>query len=65
MAGMKVSLPGMFANIKQLLHRPDVEMADYYSFGLDEIEQHLRELAAGQHTVAEFVEHYCLNEAKT
>lgn len=57
---MKVSLSGMFGGIKADLRG---KYADMYRFTLDELEQHLRELVAGKHTVADFAEYYCLNEA--
>ena len=61
MPSMKVSLPGLFANIKAQLPK---KTRDYYGFSLDELQAHLEALAAGKHTVAEFAEHYCI-EART
>ena len=53
---MRVSLPGLFANIKAALPRDE----GGYRFALDEVLQHLRETVAGEHTLDEFAEHYCL-----
>jgi hypothetical protein len=57
---MRVSLPGLFANVVREL---PVEERGQYRFVLDEVLQHLRETIAGKHTLDEFAEHYCLKEA--
>ena len=57
MPSMRVSLPGLFANVVNGL--PRRERAQY-KFALDEVLQHLRETIAGKHTLDEFAEHYCL-----
>lgn len=59
MPSMRVSLPGLFANIVREL--PDDQQGQY-RFVLDEVLQHLRETIAGEHTLDEFAEHYCLEE---
>lgn len=59
MPSMRVSLPGLFANIVSDLPR---EERGQYRFVLDEVLQHLRETIAGEHTLDEFAEHYCLKE---
>jgi len=59
MPSMRVSLPGLFANIVRCL--PPDERGQY-SFALDEVLTHLRETISGEHTLDEFAEHYCLKE---
>lgn len=59
MASMRVSLPGLFANIARGLP-PDER--PQYKFALDEVLRHLRETIAGEHTLDEFAEHYCLKD---
>lgn len=51
---MKLSLPGAFKNIAR--------DAPQYAVTLEEIERHLRETIAGEHTLQEFAEHYCLDK---
>lgn len=59
MASMRVSLPGLFVNI--IADLPYRERGQY-KFVLDEVLQHLRETIAGEHTLDEFAEHYCLKD---
>jgi hypothetical protein len=53
---MKVSLPGMFKQIAR--------DCPHYACSLEELERHLRETISGEHTLSEFGEFYCLNEAQ-
>jgi hypothetical protein len=59
MPSMRVSLPGLFANIVSDL--PKHEQGQY-RFVLDEVLKHLHETIAGKHTLDEFAEHYCLKD---
>jgi hypothetical protein len=59
MPSMRVSLPGLFANVVSEL---PLDVAGYYKFGLDEFLKHLRETIAGEHTLDELAEHYCLKD---
>lgn len=59
MPSMRVSLPGLFANIVRGLPRQEQPQ---YKFALDEVLTHLRETIAGEHTLDEFAEHYCLKD---
>lgn len=49
---MRVDLPNVFRQLGR--HQPT------YAPVLEEIERHLREVIAGEHTLQEFAEHYCL-----
>ena len=55
---MKVSLPGLFANVAKAL---PTASRNYYGFCLDEVLAHLRAVSAGEHTFEEFAEHYCIS----
>jgi hypothetical protein len=59
MPTMRVSLSGLFANVKDELRH---KRKDELSFMLDEVMTHLRETVAGEHTLDEFAEHYCLKD---
>lgn len=59
MPSMRVSLPGLFANVVAELPKREQPQ---YRFALDEVLRHLRETIAGEHTLDEFAEHYCLKE---
>lgn len=59
MPGMRLSLPGAFKNIAKAI---PVAYRDQYACVLEEIERHLRETIRGEHTLAEFAEHYCLDD---
>lgn len=63
MPKMRVSLPGMFANISLALREGDRSMADYYAFSLEELKRHIEETVRGEHTLAEFADHYCLTRS--
>lgn len=54
---MKVSLEGLFSNVVSNLKK---DQRDYYEFCLGEVVTHLKSVIAGEHTIAEFAEHYCL-----
>lgn len=54
---MKLSLPGLFKNVVRDLPR---EVRGQYECCFEELERHLRETIRGEHTLAEFAEHYCL-----
>lgn len=64
MPRMKVSLPGMFSNIRAELAKSGSAYADVNAFALVELEKHLREVVAGKATLQEFAEHYCLTGEK-
>lgn len=60
---MKVNLSGLFHNAATNTDRKAVA---YYRDALDEVLEHLRDVADGKHTFAEFAEHYCIKpRAKT
>lgn len=59
MPSMRVSLPGLFPNVKAAIRKDDRLQ---YSFALDEVLDHLRATIAGEHTLDEFAEHYCLKD---
>jgi hypothetical protein len=61
MPTMRVSLPGLFANVKDELRH---KRKDELSFMLDEVLAHLRATVAGEHTLDEFAEHYCLKDKR-
>lgn len=61
MPSMRVSLPGLFANVVSDVRRKD--QRNYYQFALSEVLRHLRETIAGEHTLEEFAEFYCLKKA--
>ena len=56
---MKVNLQGLFANAARNTDRKSVA---YYSDCLDEVFEHLRDVADGKHTFEEFAEHYCIKK---
>jgi hypothetical protein len=56
---MKVSLSGLFANVVSAL---PPKQRDYYGFCLEEVLGHIKDVAAGKHTIEEFAEHYCLKK---
>lgn len=57
MASMKVNLHGLFANAAK---NTDRKAVTYYSECLEEVFEHLRDVASGNHTFEEFAEHYCI-----
>ena len=54
---MRVSLAGLFANVTASLQK---DMREYYGFCLEEVRQHIEATVRGEHTLAEFAEHYCI-----
>lgn len=59
MPSLKMSLPGLFKNVIRAI--PPKER-DYYACCLEEVQKHLEETIRGEHTLAEFAEHYCLDK---
>ena len=61
---MRTDLEGLFANISRCLKNGDASYGDYYAGCLDELLEHVKQTVAGEHTLEEFAEFYCLKEAK-
>lgn len=55
MAGMRVSMSGLFAEIGR--QAPNCKLI------LQEVEQHIRGVISGEYTIEEFADHYCLKDA--
>ena len=55
---MKVNLEGLFANV---LSEVNKNQRGYYGVCLGEVLDHIKSVVAGEHTIAEFAEHYCLS----
>jgi len=55
MAGMRVSLSGLFEEIGR--------RAPTYKLILQEVDQHIRGVISGEHTIEEFADHYCLSDS--
>lgn len=54
MAGMRVSLSGLFAEIGR--QTPNCRLI------LQEVEQHIRQVVRGEETIQDFADHYCLKD---
>lgn len=55
---MKVSLAGLIANATAAMTPKE---RDHYGFCLEELRGHIEALCRGEHTTAEFAEHYCVD----
>lgn len=61
MPSMRVDLAGLFASIAADLRAGRRSMAALRAFELQELLGHLEATLRGEHTLAEFAEHYCLD----
>jgi len=60
---MKVSLEGLVYQAGNAAKRGDKQMGAYYQFALKELEQHIKDVVAGKHTIEEFADFYCIKDA--
>lgn len=59
---MRTSLSGLVRQTKELMRKSRDPYAEYYAGVLDEVYEHLKDVAAGKHTFAEFAEFYGLEQ---
>lgn len=62
MSNMRISLSGLLGNAVRAIRDGEKQDADMYESAFDQLKVHLKETIAGEHTLAEFAEFYCLVE---
>ena len=60
MSSMKVSLSGLLSHAKSACKKADKTYGGMHAYCLEELEDHIKGLVAGKHTLAEFAEFYCV-----
>lgn len=64
MNGMRVSLSGLLANAVRAIRDGEKDDVDMYEAAFEQLKSRLVETIAGEHSLQEFAEFYCLIDRK-